>query len=70
MKFPKNRANVFLVERWTYENNATIVVGAFSEYTDAEDYKDACMQEWVDKGLVDSSKQDVVFNVTMTTYYG
>jgi hypothetical protein len=69
MKFPKNRANLYLVERWTYDNNSTVIVGGFSEYQEAEDYKDACMQEWRDKVPYDG-QEDVVFNVTMTTFYG
>ncbi len=69
MKFPKNRANLYLVERWTYENGATVIVGAFDNVEAADAYKDACKQEWIDRHLVDPFKQDVVFNVVLTTYY-
>jgi len=67
MKFPKNRANLYLVERWTYDKEATVIVGGFSDYYDAEDYKDACKQEWVDKVGNDAG---VSFNVVMTSFYG
>lgn len=69
MKFPKHRTNLYLVERWTYENNATVIVGAFDNIVAADNFRDACLQEWMDKDLVDSNKQDVVFNVVLTTYY-
>lgn len=70
MKFPKNRGNLYLVERWTYDNSATVIVGGFSDYQSAADYRDACLQEWVDKvGEENTSKCEVVFNVIITTYY-
>lgn len=65
MKFPKHRANLYLVERWTYENNATVIVGAFDNIVAADNFKDACYQEWMDRDLQD----EVVFNVILTTYY-
>lgn len=65
MKFPKNRANLYLVERWTYDGNA-VVVGAFNNLEAADAYKDACLQEWIDKGL---REEDVSFSVGLTTFY-
>lgn len=69
MKFPKHRANLYLVERWTYENNATVIVGAFDNIVAADNFRDACYQEWMDKDLMEPGKEDVVFNVVLTTYY-
>jgi hypothetical protein len=69
MKFPKHRANLYLVERWTYENNSTVIVGAFDNVVAADNFRDACLQEWIDRGLSDPYKEDVVFNVVLTTYY-
>lgn len=66
MKYPKNRGNLYLVERRTYGNPATVIVGGFSSYDAAADYKDACLQEWVDKDLPGRA---VRFKVVMTTYY-
>lgn len=66
MKFPKHRANLYLVERWTYVNNATVICGAFDNIVAADEFMDACLQEWVDKGGVIN---EVGFNVVMTTYY-
>lgn len=70
MKFPKHRANLFLVERWTYANGATTIVGGFPEPDAAENYAEACRQEWRDKGYgEDIDEGRVVFNVAMTTFY-
>jgi hypothetical protein len=70
MKFPKNRGNLFLVERWTYDNQATVIVGGFSEPETADNYKAACEQELRDKGFgQELDKGEIVFNVAMTTYY-
>jgi len=68
MKFPKNRDNIYLVERRgraTDQHQATIA--GFSNYDEAEDFKEACSQEWIDKV---GHMEDVYFNVTLTTYYG
>lgn len=73
MKFPKNRANLYLVERWTYDtpNGATVVVGAFDNIVAADEFKDACYQEWIDKEQdVAVHEGRVLFNVVLTTYYG
>jgi hypothetical protein len=71
MRFPKARANLFLVERWTYDNSSTVIVGGFYEPEGAEEYKEACIQELRDKGFGDDLDEGrLVFNVVMTTYYG
>lgn len=67
MKFPKNRANLYLVERIHVLENIGSICGAFSSLEEADDYKDACEQEWKDKA---GEMGDVVFSVTVTTYYG
>jgi hypothetical protein len=70
IKLPKHRANLFLVERWSYENDATVIVGGFSEPQAAEEYKDACAQDLRDRGYGEQlDKGELIFNVVMTTYY-
>lgn len=66
MKFPKNRANLYLVERGTRDGHVVAVAG-FSEYEEAHDFRDACEQEWIDKV---GHAEDVFFSVALTTYYG
>lgn len=64
---------MFLVERYARSSEArgTTIVGAFSNFDDAVSYKEACVQEWIDKGFYEEiDNGSVVFNVTMTTYYG
>lgn len=59
MKFPKNRANVYVVQR------GEAICGVFLHYDDAEDYAGACKQEWYDK-----TGQKLEFKVSLATYYG
>jgi hypothetical protein len=59
MKFPKNRANVYVVVR------GDSVCGVFGNYDDAEDYAGACKQEWYEK-----TKQKLEFKVVLSTFYG
>ena len=66
MKFPKNRANLYLVVRTGYQG-IVAVTGAFSEPIDADNYKDACAQEWFDKA---GELTGVEFEVVLTTFYG
>jgi hypothetical protein len=71
MRFPKHRADMFLVERWNRANSATTVVGAFPTLENAVEFKEACEQEWVDKGgEAELVVGDTVFNVALTTFYG
>jgi hypothetical protein len=67
MKYPKHRSNLYLVERWTRANSATVLVGAFSSIVAADNFKEECEQEWKDRGL--SGEEEVIFNVVLTTYY-
>lgn len=73
MKYPKNRANLFLVERVSFTTHEqddystiTVVVGAFSTPEDADDFKGECEQEWKDRELDDGTS----FRVVLTTFYG
>lgn len=71
MKFPKNRANLYLVERWTWKGTFTTIIGGFSTPEAADDFKEACEQEWIDKGFKDDlDNGKVQFKVILSTYYG
>ncbi|MDE3022300.1 MAG: hypothetical protein KGI54_10605 [Pseudomonadota bacterium] len=70
MKFPKHRANVFVVQRSPVSFNdgmygGGVVVGVFPTSEGADEFKGACEQEFVDKGL----KGCFLFDVTMSTFY-
>lgn len=73
MKFPKHRADLFLVERtveYMEDEFKTIVIGGFPTSEAADAYKEACEQDMIDKGfgsLLDNGIFE--FNVTLTTYY-
>jgi hypothetical protein len=71
LKLPKHRANLFLVERWTYGSTyGTTIVGGFSKPQAAEEYKDACAQDLRDRGYGEElDNGQLIFNVVMTTYY-
>lgn len=68
MKFPKNRASVYLVERtnFDYENSESVVVGVFRTAEGADNFKDACSQEWLDRV---GSLKDVEFSAYASTFY-
>lgn len=59
MKFPKNRASVFVVLR---EDS---VLGVFADLDDAEDFRGASEQEWIDK-----TGEKPFIRVTISTFYG
>lgn len=61
MKFPKNRANLYIVVRLF---DKTTIAG-FSEYDEAVDFAGACEQEWLEK--VGEFRP---FTVQLITYYG
>lgn len=65
MKFPKNRANIYVVTRELVDNH-TAVLGVFSDAVDADDFCGACAAEWFEltKGL------PATFEVRLSTYYG
>ena len=65
MKFPKNRANVYVVVR---DDHTRVVCGVFSEDPEAEEYAGACEQEWKDR--FPDWKNPPVFTVELTTFYG
>ena len=67
MKFPKNRANVFVVER-VDPNYSSVVCGVFADQHEAEDYRGACEQEWKDK--FDDWNRTPLFKVSISTFYG
>lgn len=64
MKFPKNRANIYVVVREDARCNA--VIGCFSDLVEADDYKDACAAEWFEK----TKGAPAEFKVKLSTYYG
>jgi hypothetical protein len=68
MKFPKNRANIYVVVRDidTTTMRDTSVIGVFSDLIEADNYKDACAAEWFDK----TKGQPASFEVRLSTYYG
>jgi hypothetical protein len=68
MKFPKHRANVYVVERRVL--NVTVVsyavVGVFPTAEGADHFKGACEQDFRDRGFSDD---DFTFTVVLSTYY-
>jgi hypothetical protein len=67
MKFPKHRANCFLVERRILDKVVSYaVVGVFPTPEGADEYAEACAQSFKDRGFSDD---DYVFSVKMSTYY-
>ena len=65
MKFPKNRANLYIVVR-EFQGQCAIL-GGFADFHEADDYRESCQQEWIDKtGDLDS----VSFGTRLTTFYG
>lgn len=60
MKFPKNRANLYIVVR-----TDDAICGAFSDFAEADDFRAVCEQEFLEK-----TGQRVRFFVKLTTYYG
>ena len=73
MKFPKHRANCYIVERHIYklhsDKDTYAVLGVFPTYDGADAFKDACKQEWKDKGLLDETNYLVEFQVNLSTFY-
>lgn len=66
MKFPKNRANIYIVVRGNYDGNQVSILGAFADLVEADNYKDACAAEWFDKV---KGKDTTSFDVMITTFY-
>jgi hypothetical protein len=72
MKFPKNRANIYVVVRDDFSDGigsrmtGTSILGVFSDLVEADNYKDACASEWFDK----TKGEPAHFDVTLSTYYG
>jgi len=64
MKLPKNKTNLYIVVRH-YANN-TSIIGGFSDWEAADNFREACQQEWKDLG---ATEKDVQFDVELTTYY-
>ena len=66
MKFPRNRANIYVVVREDTLYGHTAVLGVFSDLVDADDFKDAAAAEWFDK----TRSAHAEFAVRLSTYYG
>lgn len=52
MKFPKNRANVFVVMRYPVSHTTMkqgVPLGVFADLQEADNYADACTQELQEK---------------------
>jgi hypothetical protein len=64
MKFPKTRANIYVIVRII--GGTTSLLGSFSDLVEADDFKDACASEWFDT-TKDTSAH---FEVRLTTFYG
>lgn len=73
MRFPKHRANCYIVERHIYnvhnDKDAFAVLGVFPSYEIADEFKDSCKQEWKDKGLLNDEKYLINFHVNLSTFY-
>lgn len=67
MKFPKNRASIFVVER-VDADYSSVVCGVFADVQEAEDFAGACKQEWIDK--YPSWDKHPQFRVSISTFYG
>jgi hypothetical protein len=63
MKFPKHRANCFVVTRMIGDD--TTVLGVFPTYEGADSFMGACEQDWKDS----NAPYTPSFEVYMTTYY-
>lgn len=61
MKFPKNRANIYIVTR------GEVVCGVFASYEEADNFCAACEQEWYDKTGAWVPEH---FKVQVSTFYG
>lgn len=69
MKFPKHRANVFLVERSTVDKRAIrtyAIVGVFPTPESADEFAGACHQDFLERGF---PEDDFTFKVVMSTFY-
>ena len=65
MRFPKHRANCYLVMRYVTTAPAS-VVGVFPNPEAADNFAEACAQDFRDRGFTDD---DFSFEVQMSTYY-
>lgn len=61
MKFPKNRADIYVVTR------GDAVCGVFASFEEADNYAAACEQEFFDKAGNFSPDS---FKVQVSTFYG
>lgn len=67
MKFPKNRANIYVVER-VDADYSSVICGVFAYVQDAEEFASACFQEW--KDMYPSWDKHPLFRVAISTFYG
>lgn len=63
MKFPKHRANCYVVVR--YLGSDAAVCGVFPTWEGADAFKGACEQDWIDS----KATYNADFEVLLTTYY-
>jgi len=63
MKFPKHRANCYVVMR--YIGHTSAVCGVFPTYEGADAFKGACEQDWLDC----KDTYNATFEVVLSTYY-
>lgn len=66
MKFPKNRASCFFVKRYLVGQADYSVCGVFATAEGAQDFADACAQEFLDKG---HDPEYFTFEVSPSTFY-
>lgn len=68
MRYPKHRATCYLVERVLYFSNGDsfTIVGVFLTPEGADDFKGACIQEFIDKGV---GEEHYDFSIVPSTYY-
>jgi len=66
VKFPKNRANVYVVTREN-ENTGSSVLGVFPEFDEAENFRAAAEQEFLEKV---GRLGNYFFIVSLSTFYG
>ena len=71
MKFPKHRSNCYVVERHIKHPtlSSQTVIGVFPTAEGADCFKDACQQDWHDRGFFDEGNFVTTFVVTLATYY-
>lgn len=65
MKFPKDKNNLFVVERWM--DGGSVLVGGASSMERADEVKEMFEQQWKDAV---GNLEGVSFDIAITTFYG